>query len=74
MLRDLATMKPSKSSIGSGVVEAGWRKLVTQRQKHSGTRWRHVGGKAILTLRALVQSECFARSRQIANLDVKKVG
>ena len=44
MLRDLATMKPSKSSIHSGVVEAGCIR------------------------------EIRARSRQIANLDVKKVG
>ena len=42
--------------IGSGVVEATCKTLVTQRLKRSGMRWRHPGGQAILTLRALVQS------------------
>ena len=42
--------------IGSGVVEATCKTLVTQRLKRSGMRWRRPGGQAILTLRALVQS------------------
>jgi len=33
--------------------------LVTERLKRSGMRWRHDGGQAVLTLRALVQSERF---------------
>ena len=45
--------------IGSGVVEAACKTLVTQRLKRSGMRWRHAGGQAILTLRALVQSSRF---------------
>lgn len=45
--------------IGSGVVEAACKTLVTQRMKRSGMRWRTDGGQAILTLRALVQSERF---------------
>jgi len=45
--------------IGSGVVEAACKTLATQRLKRSGMRWRHAGGQAILTLRALVQSHRF---------------
>ena len=49
-------------TIGSGVVEATCKTLVTQRLKRSGMRWRHVGGQAILTLRALLQSSRFDRA------------
>ena len=45
--------------IGSGVVEAACKTLVTQRLKRSGMRWRRPGGQAILTLRALIQSSRF---------------
>ena len=45
--------------IGSGVVEAACKTLVTQRLKRSGMRWRRPGGQAILTLRALLQSSRF---------------
>jgi len=45
--------------IGSGVVEATCKTLVTQRMKRSGMRWRQPGGQAILTFRALAQSERF---------------
>jgi hypothetical protein len=45
--------------IGSGVVEAACKTLVTQRMKRSGMRWRPQGGQAILTLRALAQSDRF---------------
>ena len=45
--------------IGSGVVEAACKTLVTQRLKRSGMRWRHGGGQAVLTLRALMQSSRF---------------
>ena len=47
--------------IGSGVTEAACKTLVTQRLKRSGMRWRHDGGQAILTLRALAQSQRFDR-------------
>jgi hypothetical protein len=47
--------------IGSGVVEAACKTLVTQRLKRSGMRWRPDGGQAILTLRALIQSDRFDR-------------
>ncbi len=45
--------------IGSGVVEAACKTLVTQRMKCSGMRWRNPGGQGILTLRSLVQSHWF---------------
>ncbi len=48
--------------IGSGVVEAACKTLVTHRMKRSGMRWRPAGGQAILTLRALLQSERFERA------------
>lgn len=42
--------------IGSGVVEAACKTLVTQRMKQSGMRWGEEGGQAILTLRGWTQS------------------
>jgi hypothetical protein len=42
--------------IGSGVVEAACKTLVTQRMKQSGMRWEEKGGQAILTLRGWTQS------------------
>lgn len=43
--------------IGSGVVEAACKTLVTERLKQSGMRWTIRGGQAILTLRSLRQSD-----------------
>ena len=48
--------------IGSGSVEAACKTLVTQRLKRSGMRWRHAGGQAVLTLRALMQGPRFDRA------------
>ncbi|USE38764.1 hypothetical protein [Endozoicomonas sp. SCSIO W0465] len=45
--------------IGSGVIEASCKTLVTQRMKCSGMRWRCPGGQGILTLRSLIQSGWF---------------
>lgn len=42
--------------IGSGVVEAACKTLVTQRMKQSGMRWQAEGGQAILTVRGWTQS------------------
>jgi len=42
--------------IGSGVVEAACKTVVTQRMKLSGMRWGDEGGQAILTLRGWTQS------------------
>ncbi len=57
-----AAAKEANLPIGSGVVEAACKTLATQRLKRSGMRWRHPGGQAILTFRALVQSERFDRA------------
>jgi len=60
--------------IGSGIVEAACKTLVTQRLKRSGMRWRHDGGQAILTLRAWEQSDRFDRAwRMLAATYVKTV-
>ena len=45
--------------IGSGVVEAACKTLVTQRMKNSGMRWGEEGGQAILNVRGWTQSDRF---------------
>ena len=45
--------------IGSGIVEAACKTLVTQRLKQSGMRWSTGGAQAILTPRGWDQSERF---------------
>ena len=60
-----ATVRGASLPIGSGVVEAACKTLVTQRLKRSGMRWREAGGQAILTLRSLVQSGRFAQGWQL---------
>jgi hypothetical protein len=57
-----AALRAQNLPIGSGVVEAACKTLVSQRLKRSGMRWRHMGGQAILTFRALCQSERFERA------------
>jgi hypothetical protein len=51
--------------IGSGVIEASCKTLVTQRLKRSGMRWSEEGGQAILLLRSLIQSDRFDRAWEI---------
>jgi hypothetical protein len=51
--------------IGSGVVEAACKTLVTRRLKCSGMRWEHWGGQAVLTFRSLIQSDRFGRAWQL---------
>ena len=58
--------------IGSGVVEAACKTLVSQRLKRSGRRWRTAGGQAILTFRALCQSERFERAWPLLNAMYKR--
>ena len=52
-------LKEQGVAIGSGVVEAANKVLVTQRLKRSGMRWGIAGGQAVLTFRALIKSGCF---------------
>lgn len=69
-----ATFARRHLPIGSGIVEAACKTLVTQRLKRSGMRWRHDGGQAILTLRALEQSDRFDRAwRMLAATYVSQV-
>ncbi len=49
-------------AIGSGVVEAANKTLVTRRMKRFGMRWRIAGGQAVLTVRALIKSGRFDRA------------
>src|SRR5919197_6011029 len=57
-----ASLRAQNLPIGSGVVEAACKTLVSQRLKRAGMRWRTAGGQAILTFRALCQSERFERA------------
>lgn len=54
-----AALKSAGFMIGSGVVEAACKTLVTQRLKQSGMRWSSGGAQAILTPRGWDQSERF---------------
>jgi len=59
---DYAEAASRSMPIGSGVIEATCKTLATQRMKRSGMRWRHAGGQAILTQRALAQSNRFEQA------------
>ena len=54
-----AELKSAGFMIGSGIVEAACKTLVTQRLKQSGMRWSVPGAQAILTPRGWDQSERF---------------
>jgi hypothetical protein len=56
-----AALKERCLPIGSGVTEAACKTLATQRLKRSGMHWGEDGGQAVLTFRALAQSERFDR-------------
>ena len=43
--------------IGSGVVEAACKTIVKQRMCQSGMRWNRTGGRNVLALRVLCQSD-----------------
>jgi hypothetical protein len=57
-----AHLRAQNLPIGSGVVEAACKTVVRQRLKRSGMRWRAAGGQALLTFRALCQSDRFERA------------
>lgn len=57
--------------IGSGVVEAACKTLVTQRLKGSGMAWTIAGGQAILTLRSLLQSDRWAQAWPLLAADFR---
>lgn len=56
---DYQRIKQQNLPIGSGIVEATCKTLVTQRMKCSGMAWRWKGGQAILNLRAYANSNLF---------------
>ena len=57
-----ADLQARNLPIGSGVVEAAWKTLVSQRLKRAGMCWRTEGGQAILTFPAWCQSARFERA------------
>ncbi|HYX63222.1 MAG TPA: hypothetical protein VE935_03270 [Burkholderiales bacterium] len=54
-----ASIKARGLMIGSGIVEAACKTVVTQRLKQSGMRWSAAGAQAVLTPRGWDQSERF---------------
>lgn len=57
--------------IGSGIVEASCKTLVTQRLKRSGMRWQQHGGQSILSFRALIKSSRFEKAWEHITLKYK---
>jgi hypothetical protein len=58
---DYAGVRARGLPIGSGVIEGTCKSVVVDRLRRAGMRWSGRGGQAILTLRALSQSERFDR-------------
>lgn len=56
-----ASLRANHLPIGSGVIEGTCKSIVSDRLKRAGMRWSQPGGQAILTLRALSQSDRFDR-------------
>ena len=67
-----AAMKQAHLPIGSGVIEAACKTLVTERLKRSGMRWRQAGGQAVLTFRAAIQSGRFEASWALLAAEYKR--
>ena len=68
---DYARLRAQNLPIGSGVIEATCKTLVTQRMKRSGQRWTNDGGQAILTFRALAQSDRFDAAWKLISAEYK---
>ena len=69
---DYARMRAQNLPIGSGVVEAACKTLVTQRMKRSGQRWTTEGGQAILTFRAMAQSDRFDTAWEMVSAEYRR--
>jgi len=69
---DYARLRAQNLPIGSGVVEATCKTLVTQRMKRSGQRWTIDGGQAILNFRALAQSDRFDAAWQRVSAEYRR--
>jgi hypothetical protein len=57
--------------IGSGIVEATCKTLVSQRLKLSGMCWRMKGGQSIITFRALLHSHLFDDAWEMLSAEYK---
>lgn len=57
-----AAYRQAHLPIGSGVVEAACKTLVSRRLKRSGRRWGRAGGQAVLTRRSVIQSDRWERA------------
>lgn len=67
-----AAYRQANLPIGSGVVEAACKTLVSSRLKRSGMRWRMAGGQAVLTLRSVIQSDRWERAWFLLRNDFRK--
>jgi hypothetical protein len=67
-----AAYRQANLPIGSGVVEAACKTLVSSRLKRSGMRWGIAGGQAVLTLRSVIQSERWERAWFLLRNDFRK--
>ena len=67
-----ATYRQANFPIGSGVVEAACKTLVSSRLKRSGMRWGIAGGQAVLTLRSVMQSDRWERAWFLFRNDFRK--
>jgi hypothetical protein len=69
---DYARLRAQNRPMGSGVVEATGKTLVTQRMKRSGQRGSIDGGQAILRFRALAQSDRFDAAWQLLSASYRR--
>jgi hypothetical protein len=60
--RRYAASRQANLPLGSGVVEAACKPLVSSRLKRSGMRWGMAGGQAVWTLRSVMQSDRWERA------------
>ena len=60
-----AQAKQQKLPIGSGVIEASCKTLITQRMKCAGMRWDIKRGQGVLTARGLIQSNLFDKGWEL---------
>jgi hypothetical protein len=69
-----AAYRQANLPIGSGVVEAACKTLVSGRLKRSGMRWGMAGGHAVLTLRSVIQSNRWERAWELLRNDFRTSG
>ena len=67
-----AEAKNNTYPIGSGIVEASCKTLVSQRLKRSGMGWQRNAGQGILTFRSLIKSQRFDKAWEIIAAHYKR--